>query len=106
MESEQGECLDKNRRMGGGDWQPEADLPITPTLYLEDDTNQYHQGAGTIERGQWGHFLWTVDRGSNRVKSYLDGVFQGETDITNLGDISNEDLLIGQMNYVFSGDDG
>ncbi|MFC1612028.1 endo-1,3-alpha-glucanase family glycosylhydrolase, partial [Myxococcota bacterium] len=83
-------------------WQPEADLPISPTLYLEDDTHQYHLEAGTIGRGEWGHFLWTVDRRSKRVRSYMNGVYQGEQDITHLGDISSDDLLkIGQMNSAY-----
>ena len=47
---------------------------------------------------QWHHFVFTIDRASGKAKSYLNGVYQTELDISSYNgvDISNtRDLLIG-----------
>ncbi|MCD4771520.1 hypothetical protein K8R30_03850 [archaeon] len=73
--------------------------PVTPELFLNDGTNRLDLGGGSINRGEWGHFVWTIDRATGLMKSYRNGAFQGELDISDLDDISNttSPLVVGEL---------
>ena len=52
---------------------------------------------------QWHHYVFTINRSSGKVKSYLNGVYQAELDISNFGNISNtKNLLIGALDSAGS----
>ena len=72
--------------------------PVSVLFYVRDGTNRFSRLGGSISRGKWGHIVWTVDRSAGLIKSYANGKYNGETDISGLGSISNTDpLFIGSM---------
>lgn len=82
---------------GIGHWHT-TDVPVAPLFYFNDDgVPRVSLSAGTIVRGDWGHFVWTIDRTTNVMKSYRNGVYISQVSIAGVGDTSNaDDLYIGR----------
>ena len=69
-------------------------------LYLQicNGVSRISTACSIPSLNQWHHIVFTIDRSSGKAKSYLNGVYQAESDISayNGGDISNaQNLLIG-----------
>lgn len=75
-----------------------TDVPVAPSFYFNDDgVPRVSLSAGTIARGDWGHFVWTIDRTTNVMKSYKNGAYVGQVSVAGIGDTSNaDDLYIGR----------
>ena len=77
------------------------------TIFVDDGTTEQacHYYTNSWANGEWRNFVWSVDRTTNVIKMYLDGV---ETTISNSGSISgisdntlsnSGNLLIGQDSF-------
>ncbi|MFZ2206160.1 MAG: DUF2341 domain-containing protein [Microgenomates group bacterium] len=76
--------------------------PITSTLYVSDGTGapaSHTVNFPSVSRGTWRQHTFVVDRAANLVKTYSNGVYYGQLDISSLGSFdSSNDLLIGTGN--------
>jgi len=83
--------------------------PVSPVEFvINDGTTQVHSSAGSLNRSEWGHFVWTIDRTHGIITAYKNGVKVGETSIAGLGDISmpTVPLFVGRVaeTSYYSGD--
>ncbi|MEJ2202117.1 MAG: hypothetical protein P8X63_14040, partial [Desulfuromonadaceae bacterium] len=74
-----------------------TDTPVAPGLFLNDGTpgafldpeyewpHRIALYASSIERGTWGHVVWTVDRTNQVMKVYKNGQYDNQVDISILG---------------------
>ncbi|MBI2571461.1 MAG: right-handed parallel beta-helix repeat-containing protein [Candidatus Schekmanbacteria bacterium] len=90
---------------GVANWVEDGSDPIPSVdLFINDGSGPLGVSAGSHARGQWGHFVWTVDRANGVVIAYKDGIFAGTLDLPpTFGGIgANFPLKIG--GYVVSPD--
>jgi hypothetical protein len=76
--------------------------PVSIGFYVNDGTNTtssaFSNYGCSLTRGTWGYCAWTIDRENKVMKSYQNGKYTGQTNISTLGNISNNSsLLIGSM---------
>ena len=80
--------------------------PVTPVLYVSDGTGGENHTVNfeSMYRGTWHHLTFVIDRDNNLAKTYFDGNFANQLDISSLGSFDNTDNLImgaynGPSNY-------
>ena len=69
----------------------DADVPTV--LHLHDGANHLQCSAGNLSRGVWHNITFTVNRATDEMKAYADGVYSATTDISTLGDITTTATL-------------
>jgi len=83
------------------------DDPVKLSLLLNDGTSLITLPSNNATRGEWTHFVWTVDRSTNLVKAYKNGVYVTQRDISSLGDISSDEpLYLGKNFHTSAGYSG
>lgn len=55
-------------------WSEGEDPIPSVELFVNDGNGQQVAHAGSHPRGEWGHFVWTVDRGNKMISAYKDGL--------------------------------
>jgi len=83
--------------------------PVNPVEFvINDGITKVHSSAGSLNRGEWGHFVWNIDRTQGIITAYKNGVMVGQTSIAGLGDISmpTVPLFVGRVaeTTYYSGD--
>jgi hypothetical protein len=75
------------------------------TIFVDDGTTEQacHYYTNSWANGEWRNFVWSVDRTTNVIKMYLDGV---ETTISNSGSISgiSDNTLSNSGNFLIGQD--
>ncbi|MEW6219905.1 MAG: LamG-like jellyroll fold domain-containing protein [Thermodesulfobacteriota bacterium] len=67
---------------GVASWSEGEDPVPSVDLFVNDGRGPLPGvSAGSLARDQWGHFVWTVDRGANTITAYRDGVFVQEVSL-------------------------
>lgn len=73
---------------GVANWSDGEDPIQGVQFYINDGSGALYLEAGGQPRGQWGHYVWTVDRGNKVISAYKDGVITGTLDLpANFGNI-------------------
>ena len=72
-------------------WQTIALIPTS--IYINDGVTRLGCNVGNLAREVWHHILFTVNRTTGLMKSYLNGVYVNVTDISSVGDIGNTNVL-------------
>lgn len=76
--------------------------PITSTLYVSDGTGapaSHTVSFPSVSRGTWRQHTFVVDRDANLVKTYSNGVYYAQLDISSIGSFDSiNDFLIGTGN--------
>ena len=64
--------------------------------YRDDSGNAAFIAIGNITLNEWLHFALVVDRSSDEVRAYKNGVLEGDFDISQIGSPENDvDIMIG-----------
>jgi hypothetical protein len=84
----------------------ETDSTVPTVLYLHDGVTRLAVSVGNLSREVWHNITFTVNRTTDLMMSYLEGVYVATTDISTIGDISTTSILrlLGYSASDFIGD--